>query len=124
MGAVHIMYDINGRPNISGDTINYCQRIMDAANPNQVLFSETAYHHYIGTQNLEITDPPFSEKSSACFRGPVTVFAKHGLPIKVYVMHIKGDESERWDDSDPKSRDQQIVSLTPLPIAVTGGSWF
>jgi class 3 adenylate cyclase len=47
-GAVSLISDINRRPNVCGATVNICQRIMDAAHPNQVLFSGTAYQQYIG----------------------------------------------------------------------------
>ena len=37
LGRVELLTDINGKLNICGDTINYTQRIMDAANPMQAI---------------------------------------------------------------------------------------
>ncbi|MEJ7932023.1 protein kinase [Ramlibacter sp. AN1015] len=46
LGLVRVVHDLNGRLNVVGDGINAAQRIMDFANPNQVLVS-TAYHEVI-----------------------------------------------------------------------------
>lgn len=59
-GAVSLIRDINGHPNISGHAVNDCQRIMDAAHGNQVLFSSEAYRTLVGgtcrsTQALLLT---------------------------------------------------------------------
>ena len=43
LGAVKVVKDINGQPNIIGDGINVSQRVMSFANPNQVLASRSFY---------------------------------------------------------------------------------
>lgn len=43
VGIVELIDDINGRRNVCGHTINFAQRVMDAANPRQTLFSEEAF---------------------------------------------------------------------------------
>ena len=42
-GSIEYVTDINSNANICGDRINYTQRVMDAANENQLLISEDAY---------------------------------------------------------------------------------
>ena len=39
--------DINGQPNICGDTINFMQRVMDAANADQLLISQHIFDAYL-----------------------------------------------------------------------------
>ena len=43
LGPVKIVTDINGRPNIVGDGINWAQRVMGFAAPNQLLVSRSYY---------------------------------------------------------------------------------
>ncbi len=43
LGPVRLVEDINKRPNIIGDGINVAQRIMNFAQPNQILVSRTFY---------------------------------------------------------------------------------
>lgn len=119
-GAVHLLSDINGRPNISGSTINLCQRVMDAANPNQVLFSEVAYQEYVGTEFDKLTHPPFSIETPAFFQGPYSIIVKHDLQINVYVMHMGKPGKNWWDNNFPISKDEIKVSLTQLPKQIDG----
>lgn len=55
VGAIELITDINGRPNVCGDTINYAQRVMDAANPRQTLLSETAFREHFGPEMPQCT---------------------------------------------------------------------
>ncbi|HQT26810.1 MAG TPA: adenylate/guanylate cyclase domain-containing protein, partial [Burkholderiales bacterium] len=43
LGPVRLVQDINKQPNIIGDGINVAQRIMNFAQPNQILVSRTFY---------------------------------------------------------------------------------
>ena len=76
VGAVELVTDINGQPNVCGDTINYTQRVMDAAGPKQTLFSEEAYREYIGSESPVVVSHPFTQEASAHFYGPIQVFCK------------------------------------------------
>src|SRR5687767_5691292 len=84
-GLVSIIQDVNNHPNVCGDTINVAQRVMSAAHPHQILFSEVAKDHYIGRGYDRHTKPPFSTHDPASFDGPFTVVAKHGLTLNAFV---------------------------------------
>lgn len=101
-GVVSVIADINHRPNVCGSTINVCQRIMDAAAPNQVLFSNTAYSEYVGNASRASYDAPFSKKAPAYFKGPISIVAKHGLSIPVYIMHRPNMPG--WTQAEPYHR--------------------
>ena len=73
VGPVELLTDINGKPNICGETINYGQRIMDAGNPRQVLFSEVAFREYIGSETSCFDTHPFSEELRCRFEGPIEI---------------------------------------------------
>ncbi|MBA7697932.1 hypothetical protein ES703_106604 [subsurface metagenome] len=119
VGQVEFITDINQKPNICGDTINYTQRVMDAANPRQVLFSDSAFREYIGTAVSTYTDPPYSTNSKAEFEGPIEVHAKHGMRMLVYKMTLNPAQ-EWWSNDDPVSKDLMTVSLTTLPKEIVG----
>jgi hypothetical protein len=119
VGPVELITDVNGKPNICGDAVNYAQRVMDAANPKQVLFSEAAFREYIGTETHFIDTPPFSKDLKAEFLGPIEVYAKHGLPILVYKMILEPLQ-EWWSNDDPIAKHYLFVSLTPLPKEIIG----
>jgi len=119
VGSVEIVTDINGRPNLIGDTINYSQRVMDSADPKQVLFSEAAFSEYIGTELIAISSSPFSKENPASFEGPFEIHVKHARSIQVYKMILEKDV-EWWSNADPSSAGQMIVNLTPLPKEIIG----
>jgi hypothetical protein len=102
VGPISLITDINRRPNVCGATINVCQRVMDAASPNQVLFSDAAYQQYVGRRSDSYCDLPFSNDSPAMFKGPFNIVAKHGLNIPVHIMHRKGDPA--WVMLEPFAR--------------------
>src|SRR5262249_46050322 len=100
--------DINGKPNLCGDTINFAQRLMDAANPRQVLLSESAFREYVGPANKGGDDPfPFR------FDNPVPITAKHGLQIQVYPMLVNR-AVPYWSNDEPDSRHWAAVSMTKI----------
>jgi hypothetical protein len=119
VGAVELITDINGKPNVCGDTINYAQRVMDAAGPRQTLISEAAFREYIGTGSPFWDTTPFSENLKANFQGPIEVYAKHGLQILVYKLALEPPQAY-WSNDDPISKDLMLVYLTPLPKEVVG----
>ena len=119
VGAVELVTDINGKANVCGDTINYAQRVMDAASPRQTLFSEAAFREYVGTESPVCITPPFSEDLRADFHGPIEVYAKHGLQILVYKLALEPPQSY-WSNDDPIAKHLMLVTLTPLPKEVVG----
>ena len=119
VGAVEFITDINGRVNICGDTINYAQRVMDAASPRQTLLSEAAFREYVGAETTVLNTDPFSANLSAYVRGPIEVYAKHGLHMLVYKMTLQPAQSY-WANEDPVAKHLMLVKLTPLPKEVVG----
>ena len=119
VGAVELVTDINGETNVCGDTINYAQRVMDAASPSQTLFSEAAFREYVGAESPICTTSPFSEELRAEFHGPIEVYAKHGLQILVYKMALEPPQPY-WSNDDPIAKHLMLVTLTPLPKEVVG----
>lgn len=119
VGPVELVTDINGKPNVCGDTINYSQRVMDAANARQTLFSDAAFREYIGAESPVRTTPPFSETLRCEFEGPIDVYAKHGLQMLVYKL-VLDPAQPYWSNDDPVAKHLMVVSLTPLPKEVVG----
>ena len=119
VGAVEIVKDINGKPNVCGDTINYTQRVMDAANPRQTLYSESAFREYIGNESPFCNTSPFSNKLRANFHGPIEVFAKHGLQIPVYKIVLEPLQ-QYCTNEDPVAKQFMLVTNTPLPKEIVG----
>jgi hypothetical protein len=109
-GPVSVIADINRRPNICGTSINDAQRIMDAAHPNQVLFSEDAFRAYVGPHSGSYRHHPFSEQAPAQFKGQFNIIAKHGLTIPVYIMYRPEDPA--WVQIEPYPRE---IILGKLP---------
>jgi len=119
VGPVELVTDVNGRPNVCGDTINYAQRVMDAASPKQVLFSDTALREYVGTETHVCTTDPFSEAQRAEFIGPIEVFAKHELYVLVHKLTLQPSQPW-WSNEDPVAKHLMLVTLTPLPKEIVG----
>lgn len=118
-GPVEFITDVNQRPNICGHTINLAQRVMDAADPKQVLFSEAAFREHIGNADRTYSAPPYPDGSKAEFTGPIEIHAKHGLQLLVYKMTID-PQLEWWSNRDPASKDLIVVSLAQLPKEIVG----
>jgi len=119
VGAVELVTDINGKANLCGDTINFAQRVMDAANPRQTLYSEAAFREYVGSESPSCITPPFSVDFKADFLGPIEVYAKHGLQILVYKLSLEPPQPY-WSNDDPIAKQLMLVTLTPLPKEVVG----
>ena len=119
VGAVELITDINGKANVCGDTINYAQRVMDAANSRQILYSEAAFREYVGSESPSCITPPFSKNFKADFLGPIEVYAKHGLQIPVYKLSLETPQPY-WSNDDPITKHLMLVTLTPLPKEVVG----
>jgi len=119
VGPVQLVSDINGRTNICGDTVNYTQRVMDAANPEQTLFSDAAFREYVGQESptCEVVDK--ENVFTIEFKGPIEVYAKHGLQILVYKLAINPAQ-EWWSNEDPVSKGFMLVTLTKIPKEIVG----
>ncbi len=111
-GEVEFINDVNKKTNIVGDTINYTQRVMDTANPKQVLFSDVAFRQYIGSNNPSYSASPYGPGYKAVFEGPFDVLAKHGMRMLVYKMTL--DPPQEW-----LSNDDPVAHQSPESI-VTG----
>lgn len=124
VGAVELVSDINGKVNVCGDTINIAQRVMDAADPSQTLFSDSAFREYIGIESPQgVLCSRLHEGESLEFQGPIEVYAKHGLQLLVFkaVLSVNGSlELDWWSNQGPASARMLLVTLTPLPKEIVG----
>ena len=128
-GLVSLVTDINGRPNVCGDTINLAQRVMDAANSRQMLISNSSFHQFIGENN------PLRELSYGAtpyrfeFDGPYELTAKHGRRFSVYKAILRpsggngngAPEYPWWSNADPIIRlewpqSRRSTRWPPCPI--------
>jgi hypothetical protein len=90
-GTIYLI-TVNRYPNVCGATINECQRVMDAAHPNQVLISEKAFEEYVET---------IQEKYDYSPR-PLEIIAKHNLRLYVRILWEKiGDKILATDKPYP-----------------------
>ncbi len=119
VGVVELIKDINGSLNICGNTINYSQRVMDAARAKQTLLSADAFREYVGEETTVCTEPPFCEALTAEFVGPIEVFAKHDLQIQVYKLTLEPEQTY-CSNEDPEAKHLMVVGLTSLPKKVAG----
>lgn len=117
VGAVQLITDINGSPNICGNTINYAQRVMDAAGPQQTLLSEAAFKEYVGDISVKLSSPLLPEDVQMSFDGPTEVFAKHDLLIPVYSLKL---DKPYCSNEEPQGKELVRLSLTPLPKDIVG----
>jgi ankyrin repeat protein/class 3 adenylate cyclase len=93
-GPVIPMEDINGNLNISGDGINYAQRVMDAGESNHLLVSAAVMARYERPSYVLVTD-----------LGDVVV--KHGVVLRLYSLH----GSDFGNREFPASRVKKAESL-------------
>lgn len=100
-GQIDLVKDINGRQNVCGPTVNMCQRIMDAAGPRQVMFSDEVVRQYVGE-----TIKPWrvSARLHSLFRleGPFEVQVKHGVTAVMYRLLPDGLRKHGWNANDPE----------------------
>ena len=95
-GDVIPMEDINGNLNISGDGINYAQRVMDAGESNHLLVSSAVMVKYDRPPYVLVND-----------LGDVIV--KHGVVMHLYSLH----GSDFGNKGFPSSRVKKADSTTP-----------
>ena len=98
-GPVIPMEDINGNLNISGDGINYAQRVMDAGESNHLLVSSAVM--------LKYDRPPYVLVNDL---GDVVV--KHGVVMHLYSLH----GSDFGNKSFPSSRVKKAEPTTNKPV--------
>lgn len=117
-GTLDLIEDINGRRNVCGDTLQYARRVLDAADPRQVLFSDAAYGKLVGAARefVELREPAPAKR--ARFVGPMPIYARDRPPIILYKMVLDPPEPDWWCDRDPAEKGAMTVSLTPLPKTV------
>jgi len=114
-GPLVYVTDINGQPNIFGDTINFTQWVMDAANADQLLISQHIFDAYL-TGDPKPRKFDCADEVSFSFYGPYDVLAKHGRRITVY--SAAGDRNGELftapADDEPISKGQALLTLTSL----------
>ena len=72
-----ILYkDVNGNYNVAGNVINLASRVMGAADKNQIMVSQEAYH-----QLVDLVDDPHLDEKFTPFHD---VKIKHGQKITIY----------------------------------------
>jgi ankyrin repeat protein/class 3 adenylate cyclase len=98
-GSVIPMEDINGNLNISGDGINYAQRVMDAGESNHLLVSSAVM--------LKYDRPPYVLVNDL---GDVVV--KHGVVMHLYSLH----GSDFGNKAFPSSRVKKAEPTTNKPV--------
>lgn len=100
-GGVSLIRDINGHLNVCGHAMNDCQRIMDAARANQVLFSSEGYRTLAGGRR-SYSGAPFDETTPAQFSDPLSVVDKHLEKHDVHIMFREGEKG--WEKAEPMPR--------------------
>ena len=98
-GSVIPMEDINGNLNISGDGINYAQRVMDAGETNHLLVSSAVMLKYDRPAYVLVND-----------LGDVIV--KHGVIMHLYSLH----GSDFGNKVFPSSRVTKVEPTTNKPV--------
>ena len=98
-GPVIPMEDINGNLNISGDGINYAQRVMDAGETNHLLVSSDVMLKYDRPAYVLVSD-----------LGDVVV--KHGVVMHLYSLH----GTEFGNKLFPSSRVTKVEPTTNKPL--------
>lgn len=112
-GPVEFICDINGKENICGDAINYAQRVMDAANGNQVLISESVFKKYLGKTGKKI-DLKFCSCAIDISKA-MDVMAKHKRRIVVHGVEVWCEDRllSTSINIPPDSKNQAVIELTP-----------
>jgi hypothetical protein len=96
-GSVALMRDINGNLNVCGTALNDCQRIMDAAHPNQVLLSRDAYRRLVGDRYPQQSES--MDRNPLKFSNPLPILVKHRLEFEVRIMFREGEPG--WENREP-----------------------
>jgi class 3 adenylate cyclase len=98
-GSVIPMEDINGNLNISGDGINYAQRVMDAGETNHLLVSSAVM--------LKYDRPPYVLVNDL---GDVVV--KHGVVMHLYSLHGSDFGNKAFPSSRVKKAEPDQLTKT------------
>jgi serine/threonine protein kinase len=137
MGPVRVISDINNRVNVIGDGINVAQRVMDFAQPNQVLVSRAYYDvisritddtaemfMYLGQHEdkhgrvHEVYSVESSQKTTTRREGPSTGYT-HTLPVRAIPLDdvaVQEIESELARQIGPLAR---VLVKKARPLAQT-----
>lgn len=115
-GSVDIVYDVNGRVNVCGNAVNLAQRLMDAANPSQLLLSESFVGRYFGGISQESSASrefrvDRSQRLRAKAIGPTYVTVKHGVRLAAFRVQFENPPFP-YDDSEPAAAKNLVVKLT------------
>lgn len=114
VGEVSIIPDINRLPNVCGDDINVCRRIMDQARSNQVLFSTRAHKVYIGHPDGPYAGYPFTRERPATLGQLKTITVKYNVRLQIHMM--KQDGTDLWNTDAPLNPPQVIEGLGAVKI--------
>ena len=117
-GPVLMIRDLNGRINVCGKTVNVAQRIMDAADPNQLLVSDGFIAHFVGPDRNVLRFIDHGAEAELNIADEVEVVVKHGRTVQVHVAWFA--ESKPESRAFPASFGKMIVSLTKLPKTIDG----
>lgn len=104
MGPVRVVEDVNGRVNVVGDGINVAQRIMDFAEPGQIVASRACFDIMSRIAN----------GTAALFRYAGVHEDKHG---RIHELHILQDAARAVRET-PASLWPQPARRLSLPAAV------
>ena len=109
LGPVRLVKDINGQPNVIGDGINVSQRIMNFAQPGQVLVSHS-YHDAVSR---------LSGESSKLFTYQGSRTDKHIRDHEVYALSLtEAAEQQRSNEARRAARARQDAAANPPPSLV------
>ncbi len=104
MGPVRVVEDVNGRVNVVGDGINVAQRVMDFAEPGQIVASRACF---------DIMSR-ITHGTAALFRYAGVHEDKHG---RIHELHILQDAARAARET-PASLWPQPARRLSLPVAV------
>ena len=108
LGPVRLVKDINGQPNVIGDGINVAQRIMNFAQPGQVLVSHS---YYEAVSRL-------SDESSNLFTYQGSRTDKHIRDHEVYALCLTAAaEQKRSNDKRKAIARDSVPRSTALQLA-------
>jgi class 3 adenylate cyclase len=99
-GDVCPLEDINGNLNISGDGINYAQRVMDSGETNHLLVSSDVIAKYDRPNFILVED-----------LGDVTV--KHGVVMRLYSLYNSDFGNKNFPNSRVKKAEKNDKNNTP-----------
>ena len=106
MGPVRVIEDVNGRVNVVGDGINVAQRIMDFAEPGQIVASRACFDIMSRIAN----------GTAALFRYAGVQEDKHG---RIHELHILQNSTRGAREPETRRWRQPTGALSlPVPVVV------